>query len=112
MELPEPMLDAFTALAGSGPAYVFYLAEAMVAAAMQQGLSAAQADQAVRQTLLGAAQLMSQRAESSPAQLRAEVTSKGGTTAAATAVMDGAGFTEIMQRAIAAGTERSRELRG
>jgi pyrroline-5-carboxylate reductase len=112
MELPEPMLDAFTAVAGSGPAYVFYLAEAMVAAAMQQGLSADQADQAVRQTLLGAAQLMSQRAEPSPAQLRAEVTSKGGTTAAATAVMDGAGFTEIMQRAIAAGTERSRELRG
>lgn len=112
LELPEPMLDAFTALAGSGPAYVFYLAEAMVAAALEQGLTAEQADLAVRQTLLGSAQLMSQRADASPTQLRAEVTSKGGTTAAATAVMDAAGFTELMKRAIAAGTERSRELRG
>ncbi len=112
IELPEPMLDAFTALAGSGPAYMFYLAEAMVAAALEQGLTAEQADLAVRQTLLGAAQLMSQRADASPTQLRAEVTSKGGTTAAATAVMDAAGFTELIKRAIAAGTERSRELRG
>ncbi len=108
--LAESLLDAFTAIAGSGPAYVFYLAEAMLRSAIAQGISPEQADAIVRQTLAGSAALLAGRTDASPAQLRSEVTSKGGTTAAAIAVLDAAGLADLLVRAIAAGTARSREL--
>lgn len=107
----EQELDAVTGLSGSGPAYVFLLAEAMVAAGIEQGLAPAVADALARQTVLGAAHLLHESSED-PAQLRANVTSPGGTTAAAIAVMQGEGLEEIVGRAIAAATARSVELGG
>ena len=112
VHLAEPLLDGFTAVAGSGPAYVFYLAEAMVRSAIAQGISPAQADAIVRQTLSGAAALLASRTDATPAQLRSEVTSKGGATAAAIAVLDAAGVADALVRAIDAGTARSGELGG
>ena len=108
--LAEPLLDAFTAIAGSGPAYLFYLAEAMVRSAVAQGIPPAQADAIVRHTLAGSAALLAGRTDANPAQLRSEVTSKGGTTAAAVTVLDEAGVANALVQAIEAGTTRSREL--
>ncbi len=107
----EDEMDALTAISGSGPAYLFYVAEALVAAATEQGLSSKLADQLVRQTLRGAAMLLSE-SEAEPAELRRRVTSKGGTTQAALAELDSAGIKETFSGAVAAATERSRELRG
>ena len=112
VQLAEPLLDGFTAVAGSGPAYVFYLAEAMVRSAIAQGIAPTQADAIVRQTLSGAAALLASRTDATPAQLRSEVTSKGGATAAAIAVLDAAGVADALVRAIDAGTARSGELGG
>jgi len=109
--VPEALLDAFTAVSGSGPAYVFYLAEAMIASAIDLGFPADLADRVVRATIAGAGSMLSQ-SESSPRQLRASVTSKGGTTQAATESLDGAGVKEAMGRAIAAGAARAAELSG
>lgn len=109
--LPESLMDAFTAVAGSGPAYLFYLAEAMERAALAIGFDAATARTAVRQTLVGAAALMDQ-AESDPAALRAAVTSKGGTTHAACTVLDRAGVMEAFTMALTAARDRGRELSG
>lgn len=107
--LAEADLDAVTGLSGSGPAYLFLLAEAMSAAGRDQGLSAEVADTLTRQTLLGAATLLAAE-PTAPGQLRANVTSPGGTTAAAIAVMQERGLEQIVQDAIAAATDRSREL--
>lgn len=107
----EDELDALTAISGSGPAYVFYVAEALVAAAVEQGLSAELADRLVRQTLRGAAMLLSD-SEAEPAELRRRVTSKGGTTQAALEEFDSAGMKETFSKAVGAATERSRQLRG
>lgn len=109
VEIEEPLMDAFTALAGSGPAYVFYLAEAMARAGEAVGFTPAEADRIVRAVVGGSAELL-RREASSPEDLRAAVTSKGGTTAAATAVLDDAGLNEIMTRAITAARDRGREL--
>lgn len=111
VDLGEEFMDAFTALAGSGPAYVFYLAEAMTRAALEMGLRAEAADAVVRETILGAAALLAASAES-PGALRAQVTSRGGTTAAATRVLDDAGAIEAWVRAIVAARDRGRELAG
>jgi len=102
-------MDAWTGVAGSGPAYLFYLAEAMIGAGVQAGLSDAVARRAVRQTLLGAATLLHSSDETAET-LRQRVTSKGGTTAAATAVLDQAGFADAVVRAIAAAKARGEEL--
>lgn len=107
----EADLDAVTGLSGSGPAYVFLLAEAMTAAGVEQGLSTEVADALARQTVLGAATLLANSSEG-PAQLRANVTSPGGTTAAAIASLQGEEFEQIVSRAIAAATARSAELGG
>jgi pyrroline-5-carboxylate reductase len=104
-------LDAVTGLSGSGPAYVFLLAEAMIAAGVEQGLDPEVADGLARQTLLGAATLLAESGED-PAQLRANVTSPGGTTAAAIAEMQGQGIERTIGDGIAAATARSRELGG
>lgn len=107
----ESDLDAVTGLSGSGPAYLFLLAEAMTAAGIEQGLTPDVADALARQTLLGAGALLAESGEA-PAQLRANVTSPGGTTAAAIAEMQAQGLEGIVGAGIAAATARSRELGG
>jgi pyrroline-5-carboxylate reductase len=109
--VPEHHLDAVTALSGSGPAYVFLLAEAMVEAGVLVGLPRASADALVRQTLLGAATLLVESGDS-PEELRAAVTSPGGTTAAATKVLETHGFRAAVLDAVDAAAHRSRELDG
>lgn len=105
----EADLDAVTALSGSGPAYGFYLIEAMVDAAQKMGLGAAQAQEMAIQTVLGAA-LLAQQSPLSPAQLRAQVTSKGGTTHAAITSLEADGVKEAFVRALLAAQTRAREL--
>jgi len=109
MELDEDLFDAFTALAGSGPAYLFYLAQAMEEAALRIGFDDSQAREIVRATLLGSATLLDADG-GSPANLRAAVTSKSGTTDAATSVLDEHGVLDAITRAIVRGRDRGREL--
>ncbi|WP_298289736.1 pyrroline-5-carboxylate reductase [Thiomonas sp.] len=105
----EDLLDAVTAVSGSGPAYAFYLAEAMTRAGEELGLSAAQARELTLATLAGAAALAQDSSEPL-ATLRANVTSKGGTTAAALEVFDQADMQGIIDRALHAAARRAREL--
>ncbi len=107
----EPDLDAVTGVSGSGPAYVFHLAEALTAAGIAEGLTADTADALTRQTLLGAATLLSESGED-PAVLRTNVTSPGGTTAAGLAVFAEADFVALIGRVVKAAADRSRELGG
>ncbi|MEM9463963.1 MAG: pyrroline-5-carboxylate reductase [Actinomycetota bacterium] len=107
----ERELDAVTGVSGSGPAYVFHLAEALTAAGVAQGLDPAVADTLTRQTLLGAATLLSESGED-PAQLRINVTSPGGTTQAGLEVMAERGFADVIADVVAAATARSTELGG
>ena len=107
--IDESLMDAYTAVAGSGPAYVFYLAEAMVQAAEKLGLSREVAMQAVRETIAGAGELLA-RTSDEPATLRAAVTSKGGVTAAAIAKMEERGVVDAIVRGIVAGRERGNEI--
>ncbi len=107
----EGLMDAVTAVSGSGPAYVFHLIEALAAAGEAEGLPADLAMTLARATV-GGAGLLAEEAAESPAQLRENVTSPGGTTAAALAVlMDPAtGFPPLLRRAVKAAAERGREL--
>ena len=108
----EGLMDAVTALSGSGPAYVFLLAEAMTQAGVAAGLPADLAARLARETVAGSGELL-HRSPLDAATLRQNVTSPGGTTAAALAVLMGpGGFDELLTRAIAAATRRSRELAG
>ena len=109
----ETQMDAVTALSGSGPAYVFLLAEVMAAAGIAAGLPADLADRLARATVAGGGELL-RRSTDSAAQLRINVTSPGGTTAAALAVlMDPAtGMAPLMTKAVAAATARGKELAG
>lgn len=107
VDLPESLMDAFTAVAGSGPAYAFLLAEAMEQGAVRVGFSPEEARRIVRATLHAAADLLD---GADPAALRHAVTSKGGTTAAALAVLDDAGVAEAVARAVVAARDRGREL--
>lgn len=107
--LSEDALDAVTGVSGSGPAYLFLLAEALVDAGVSVGLEPATADALVRQTLLGAARLLAESGEDA-AQLRANVTSPGGTTAAGLAVFESAGLHGIVGEVVQAATRRSEEL--
>lgn len=109
VKIDESLMDAFTALSGSGPAYLFYLAEAMLAAASEIGFDRITADRIVRQTLTGAAALLGDSSEP-PATLRAAVTSKGGTTEAACAVLDRERVQDAFVAAITAGRDRGRTL--
>jgi pyrroline-5-carboxylate reductase len=108
-QVDESLMDAFTAIAGSGPAYVFYLAEAMVRGGVAVGFDETAATRIVRATLEGAGALLAATDESAPA-LRAAVTSKGGTTAAAVAVMDECGVMDAIVRAVVAARDRGREM--
>ncbi|MBI3705530.1 MAG: pyrroline-5-carboxylate reductase [Rhizobiales bacterium] len=108
----EALIDAVTALSGSGPAYVFLLAEAMTKAGIAAGLPAELAARLARETVAGSGELL-HRSELDAATLRQNVTSPGGTTAAALEVLMGpGGFDELLTKAIAAATRRSRELAG
>ena len=107
--VPEDMLDAVTALSGSGPAYLFLLAEHMMAGGTAAGLPADVAARLTKQTLLGASRLLSESADSA-SQLRINVTSPGGTTAAALDVFESEDFAGAVQRAIEAARARSVEL--
>lgn len=109
IEVREDQMDAFTAVGGSGPAYVFRLAEAMVRGAVEAGLDPDDALLTVRETIAGAGLLLGQAAEE-PRELRERVTSRGGTTAAALEVMESAGLEEILVRAILAAQNRGAEL--
>ena len=105
----ESLMDAVTAVSGSGPAYVFLLAEAMQAAAERQGLPPDTAALLVRQTLAGASAMLAQSAEPAAA-LRARVTSPNGTTQAAVETLQAGGFDALLDRAIDRATQRGREL--
>ncbi len=112
VEISEGLMDAFTAVCGSGPAYLFYLAEAMTKAAREVGFDDATADRIVRATVVGSAALLDADRSRSAGELRALVTSKGGTTAAATESLDESGVMDAFVRAIVAARDRGRELGG
>ena len=106
----ETLMDAVTALSGSGPAYVFLLAEALTHAGVEVGLPKELAERLARATIAGSGELLN-RALDDAATLRRNVTSPGGTTAAALEVlMSKNGLEALMEKAIAAATRRSREL--
>jgi pyrroline-5-carboxylate reductase len=111
IRLTEKSLDAVTGLSGSGPAYVFLVAEALVDAGVLAGLDRATSAALTRQTLLGAARMLSESAEL-PEALRAAVTSPGGTTAAGVRVLEQRAVRAAFLDAVLAATERSRELGG
>lgn len=108
VRVPEEHLDAVTAVSGSGPAYVFLVAESLIEAGVLAGLPRPVADALVRETLLGAATLLSEGG--SPEHLRAAVTSPGGTTAAALHVLEQQGVRGAFLDAVRAAARRSREL--
>ncbi len=106
----EALLDPVTAVSGSGPAYVFFLTECLAEAGRAAGLDAELAAQLARATIVGSAALLD-ASELSAAELRRNVTSPGGTTAAALAVLGGEdGLQKLMTAAVAAATKRGREL--
>jgi pyrroline-5-carboxylate reductase len=105
----ERDLDAVTGLSGSGPAYVFLMAEALIDAGVLVGLAQPVARQLALQTLLGSARMLTETAES-PAALRAAVTSPGGTTAAAVRELEAAGLRAALLDAVSAATQRAKEL--
>lgn len=105
----EDALNVVTALSGSGPAYFFLLAELMADAAVDLGLDRASAQELAIQTLFGSG-LMARDSDGDLARLRAEVTSKGGTTAAAVHAFDTANLRGIVAAAISAATDRGREM--
>src|ERR1700676_3336899 len=106
----ESLMDAVTAVSGSGPAYVFLLAEELARAGGEAGLPSELATKLARETVAGSGELL-RRSQHSSATLRQNVTSPGGTTAAALEVLMGPdGLQSLMRRAVAAATKRSREL--
>lgn len=105
----ESMIDAVTAVSGSGPAYVFYFIEAMQEAAQQLGFDAVQARQLALATFQGAAQL-AQQSDESVSILRERVTSKGGTTYAALCSMDASAVKPAIHQAVLAAAQRGKEL--
>lgn len=107
----EALLDAVTALSGSGPAYFFYLTECLIKAAAAEGLSADVATRLAAQTLFGAGKLLAESGESA-ATLRERVTSKGGTTEAALKQFQADGLEAVVAAAVRAAAQRSKELGG
>ena len=96
--LDESLLDAVTGLTGSGPAYIFLMIESLIKAGVELGLKPADADQLVKQMVLGSA------------QLREAVTSPGGTTFAGLQVLDKANYRDVISAAVKRATERAKEL--
>ena len=109
VRVPETALDAVTGLSGSGPAYLFLVAEAMIDAGVHAGLARDVSAALVRQLFVGSARLLAEGDDSAEV-LRANVTSPGGTTAAGLAVLERAAVRAALIDAVAAATERSRAL--
>ena len=110
----ESLMDAVTAVSGSGPAYIFLLAECLAEAGREAGLPGDLAERLARATVAGSGELLARSTET-PAVLRRNVTSPGGTTAAALDVLmaeDGTGLQGLMTRAVAAATRRGKQLAG
>jgi pyrroline-5-carboxylate reductase len=107
--MDESLLDAVTAVSGTGPAYVFLLAEALTDAAIREGLPRDIAESFVNQTVRGAGHLLT-ASEKTPSELRAQVTSPGGTTAAAVHVLEERGFRALIEDAVQAAARRAGEL--
>jgi pyrroline-5-carboxylate reductase len=105
----EEYLDMVTAVSGSGPAYFYLFAESLIDAAVNLGLSRNEAEELVSQTMLGAAHLM-QKSGKPPAELRRNVTSRGGTTERAIQVFEQSGFAGIVSEAVKAACQRAKEL--
>ncbi len=109
----EDLIDAVTAVSGSGPAYVFYLAECLAEAGVAEGLPPAVAERLARATIEGAGALLAALPEVAAAKLRADVTSPGGTTEAALAELKGGdALKELIIRAVAAARKRAQQLSG
>ena len=109
VRLPERLLDPVTGLSGSGPAYFFLVAEALIEAGVQMGLPRDVSHTLVVETMLGSAKLMADTGEE-PAVLRAQVTSPAGTTAAGVRVLEARAVRSAFMEAVAVATERSRSL--
>lgn len=109
VQVEEELMDAVTAVSGSGPAYLFLMAEAMQSGAEKLGLSKELSETLVQQTLLGAATLLAESADSA-ATLRQNVSSPKGTTAAALEVLSGGQFERLMESALKAARDRALEL--
>lgn len=107
--MDESLLDAVTAVSGTGPAYVFLLAEALTEAAVREGMPRDVAESFVHQTIRGAGHLLTETGRG-PFELRSQVTSPGGTTAAAMHILEERGFRAIVEDAVRAAAQRAREL--
>jgi pyrroline-5-carboxylate reductase len=110
VQVKENQMDLVTAISGSGPAYVFYMIEAMIETGMKGGLSSKTVLQLVSQTVYGAAKMVRETGKS-PTDLRIQVTSPGGTTQAALEMMSRVGFKKAIERGINSATRRGAELR-
>jgi pyrroline-5-carboxylate reductase len=109
VELPEQYFDIVTGLSGSGPAYVFLIIEALIEAGVYQGLPRRIARQLVLQTVIGASKMVKET-NMHPAELKEQVTSPGGTTAAGLQMLEGAAIRSILIQSVKAATQRSEEL--
>jgi pyrroline-5-carboxylate reductase len=107
--LDESLLNAVTAVSGTGPAYVFLMAEALTEAAIREGLPRDVAEKFVHQTIRGAGHLLTDT-DKGPTELRSQVTSPGGTTAAAVHVLEERGFRALIEDAVQAAAKRAFEL--
>lgn len=110
VRVEENLMDAVTALSGSGPAYIFYIIASLIEAAVSLGLDKKAATTLATQTVLGSAKLLQETGEE-PAALKEKVTSKGGTTEAALLVLDEGKLKEILDKALKAAVKRSQELK-
>jgi len=108
--VPEPLFDVVTGLSGSGPAYVYLMAEALVDAGLAAGMSLEVAQSLTAQTILGAGKMLVETGDE-PAVLRRRVTSPGGTTMAGLAALEAAGFQAAIRAAVEQATIKGRELR-
>jgi pyrroline-5-carboxylate reductase len=111
LTVPETQLDAVTSISGSGPAYVFFLIEQLTEVAIDKGFTPEQAALLVNGTFRGASELLAST-DRSPGELRAQVTSPKGTTAAALEILANGGIKEVFERATDAAVLRAKELAG
>ena len=109
VRVTEPLMDAVTAVSGSGPAYIFYLTESLTQAGVAAGLTELQAGQLARQTVIGSAALLEQ-SKDAPGELRRKVTTPNGTTQAAIETLQAGDFAGLMTKAVAAAARRSKEM--
>lgn len=107
--IPEEQMEILTGVSGSGPAYIYYMMEAMIEAGIEGGLSPEQARELTVQTVLGAAMMMKETGEE-PAKLRADITSPNGSTQAALETLASGGFSANVKAAVHRAAERSREM--